>query len=268
MSWIRRRTRRAEQPDERLPDRKFLALVKASLEAFAPGLTEGAELKGNSLLSPHGWAVAVAPPLHGGGQHYDLVALPDVSIQPDVPCFVDCVVAMSADPREAADAWVQTAGACLLELLDQRKRFADQAGPDHRRGVPGWHSIISGAVAFGVDTTENRRMQHALLDANVLHRIADTFTADLESPYFNGVKVFYGGRPGAMETEIRVNGERHEAASAAMAALNLPEPTAFTAVRYYALLLPLWLTPPRRTISRPASTPTMPTARSAPAAAN
>jgi hypothetical protein len=38
---------------------------QASLEAFAPGVTEGAELKGNSLLSPHGWAVAVAPPQHG-----------------------------------------------------------------------------------------------------------------------------------------------------------------------------------------------------------
>ncbi|OIK06317.1 hypothetical protein BIV23_07945 [Streptomyces monashensis] len=181
----------------------------------------------------------MAPPQHGGGRHYDLVALPDVNIQPDVPCFMDCVVAMSADPREAADAWVQTAGACLLELLDQRRRFADQVHPAHERGVPGWHSISSGAVAFGVDITENRRMQHALLDANVPHRIADTFTADLESPFFNGVTVFYGGRPGAMETEIRVNGERHDAASAAMAALNLPEPTTFTAVRYYTLLLPL-----------------------------
>ncbi|WP_306192973.1 DUF6348 family protein [Streptomyces sp. MK5] len=239
MSWIRSRARRAEQPDERLPDTELLALVKAGLEAFAPGVTEGAELKGNSLLSPHGWAVAVAPPRHGGGRHYDLVALPDVSIQPDVPCFTDCVVAISADPREAADAWVQTAGACLLELLDQRERFADQAGPEHERGVPGWRSIISGAVAFGLDTSENRRMQGALLEANVLHRVSDTFIADLESPFFNGVKVFYGGRPGAMETEVRVNGERHEAASAAMAALNLPEPTAFTAVRYYAVLLPL-----------------------------
>lgn len=91
-------------------------------------------------------------------------------------------------------------------------------------------------MAFGLDTTENQRMLGALLDANVLHRIADTFTADLESPFFNSVKVFYAGQPGAMETEVRVNGERHEAASAAMAALNLPEPTTFTAVRYYGLL--------------------------------
>lgn len=239
MSWIRRRARSAEPPAERLSDLAFLSLVKASLEEYAPGVTQGAELKGNSLISPSGWAVAVAPPHHGGGHHYDLVALPDVSLQPDVPCFMDCVVAMSAEPRHAADAWVQTAGACMLELVDRREHFAEHAGPEHQRGVPGWHTITSGAAGFGVDAAENRRLQTALLNANVLHRIADTFTADLESPFFNGVKVFYGGRPGAMEAEVRVNGERHAAASAAMAALNLPEPTAFTTARYYALLLPV-----------------------------
>ncbi|MEV0468701.1 DUF6348 family protein [Streptomyces prunicolor] len=238
MPWIRRRAREAQPPEGRLPDLEFLALVKASLEEYAPGMTRGIELKGNSLSSPGGWAVGVAPPHHGGGHHYDLVALPDVSVQPDVPCFMDCVVAMSGDPRKAADGWVQTAGACMLELLDPRGRFADHVGPDNERGVSGWHSIISGAIGFGLDVAENRRLQSALLDTNVLPRIAGTFTADLESPFFNGVKVFYGGRPGAMECEIRVNGECHETASAAMKALNLPEPKVFTAVRYYALLLP------------------------------
>ncbi|MFF3566023.1 DUF6348 family protein [Streptomyces sp. NPDC002574] len=182
--------------------------------------------------------MAVAPPHHGGGRHYDLVALPDVSVQPDVPCFTDCVVAMSADPADAADAWVETAGACLLELLERQGRFADHASPGDEGGIPGWHTITSGTVAFGLDTAENQRLQEALLDVNVLHRIADTFTADLESPFFNGVKVFYGGQPGAMESEVRINGERHEAASAAMAALDLPEPAVFTAVRRHALLLP------------------------------
>ncbi|MBK3566429.1 MULTISPECIES: DUF6348 family protein [unclassified Streptomyces] len=239
MSWIRRHRRKQEPPAQRLPDLEFLALVRAGLEEFAPGTAQGAQLKGNSLISPDGWAVAVAPPHHGGGHHYDLVALPDVSIQPDVPCFMDCVVSMSADPQDAANTWVQTAGACLLELLDRKEQFANHAGPDARRGVPGWHMITSGAVGLGTDVDENRRLQGALLEANVLHRIADSFTADLESPFFNGVKVFYGGRPGAMQAEIRVNGERHEAASAAMTALGLPEPTAFTAVRSYALLLPL-----------------------------
>ncbi|MFE2584403.1 DUF6348 family protein [Streptomyces sp. NPDC059378] len=238
MPWIRRRARQPEPSPERLPDLEFLALVRASLEEYAPGVTQGAELKGQSLLSPQGWAVAVAPPHHGGGRHYDLVALPDVSIQPDVPCFMDCVVAMSGDPRQAADAWVETAGACLLELLDPQQRFAEHMGPGDERGVPGMHAIISGVVGLGLDASENRRVQTALVEANVLHRLADTFAADLESPFFNGVKVFYGGRPGSMQTEIRVNGERHEAASAAMASLDLPEPSVFTAVRHYALLIP------------------------------
>ena len=239
MSWLRRRQGDAESGARRLPDLTFLALVKASLEEHVPGVTRGAELKGNSLISPRGWAVAVAPPHHQGGHHYDLVALPDVHIQPDVPVFTDCVVAITGDPRHAAEAWVQTAGACLLELLDRRERFARHVRPGDAHGIAGWHTIVSEAVAFGLDTAEARRFQLVLQEANVLPRIAHTFTADLESPFFNGIKVFYGGRPGSMEAEVRINGERHAAASAAMTALNLPEPTTFTAVRYYALLLPV-----------------------------
>jgi hypothetical protein len=239
MPWIRRRAHDADSPPERLPDLEFLALVKASLERSAPGVTEGSELKGNSLSSPHGWAIGVMPPLHGGPRHYDLVAMPDTRLQPDVPCFMDCVVAISGDAPKAADTWVQTAGACMLELLDRRQFFADHADPDDERGVPGWHCIASGAVGLGVDAVESRRLQKSLADANVLHHIADTFTADLESPFFNGIKIFYGGQPGKAQAEIRVNGERHEAASAALAAMGLPEPNAFTMVRSYALLLPM-----------------------------
>jgi hypothetical protein len=238
MSWFRRLTRAAEPPGRRLHDLEFLALVRAALEELAPGVTRGAELKGNSLLSPQGWAIGVSPSDHGGDHHYDLVALPDVSAQPDVPCFIDCVVAMTGDPRLAAGTWAETTGACLLELLDRRGRFADHAGPDHERGIEGMHMVASGAVGLGFDQAENVRLQKVLVEANVLHRIAGTFVADLDSPYFNGVKVYYGGRPGEMETEVRINGVRHELASEALAMLGLPEPTTFTAVRFYALLLP------------------------------
>ncbi|MFD8498069.1 DUF6348 family protein [Amycolatopsis sp. NPDC059657] len=239
MSAMRGRKRDVGSGAERLPDLEFLALVRASLEAYAPGVTRGAELKGNSLVSPQGWVVGVTPPRHGGGHHYDLIAMPDVTIQPDVPCFFDCAVALSGDPRHAADAWTQTAGACLLELLDRRGRFAEHVEPGQARGFPGRHTITSGAIAFGLDPDENRRLQIALLEANVLQSVAGTFTSDLESPFFNGVKVFYGGRPGSMQAEIRVNGERHDAASAAMTALKLPEPATFAVARYYALLLPV-----------------------------
>src|SRR5689334_6526242 len=53
MPWIRRRARDAEPSSERLPDLEFLALVKTGLERYAPGVTEGTELRGNSLSSPH-----------------------------------------------------------------------------------------------------------------------------------------------------------------------------------------------------------------------
>ncbi|MFF2785668.1 hypothetical protein ACFVT6_02650 [Streptomyces sp. NPDC058049] len=65
MSWIRRHLRGAEPRAGRLPDLDFLALVRDALEEVAPGCTAGAELKGNSLESRHGWAVAVGPAGHG-----------------------------------------------------------------------------------------------------------------------------------------------------------------------------------------------------------
>lgn len=244
MPWIRRERHDAEPSPARLPDLEFLDLVRSSLEEWAPGFTQDAELKGQSLLSPQGWVIGMAPQAHGGDHHYDLIAFPHVDpapgvgMQTGIPCFVDCAVAMSGNPRHAADMWVQTAGMCLLELLDGRGRFADHFGPGDQGYIPGWHTIASGAAGFGIDVTQTGNLQAALLGANVLSRVAETFIADLESPFFNGIKVFYGGQPGAMSAEIRVNGARHEAASAAMASLGLPEPTVFTAVRYYALMLP------------------------------
>jgi hypothetical protein len=239
MPWNRRWTRDAQPAGGRLPDLEFLALVKASLEELAPGVTEGARLRANSLMSPtRGWAVGMLPNTHGGPDHYDLAAIPDVSIQPEVPMFLGGVGFM-VKPHPAAALWARTAGACLLELLDRHGRYASHDGPDDERGVPGFHAISSGATALGFDPGENQRLQHALLEANVLHRVANSFTKDLNSPFFNGLKVYWGGLPGKMQAEIRVNGDCHEEASAAMAALNLPEPSAFTAVRCYALLLPV-----------------------------
>lgn len=244
MSLIRRGRRDAEPPPTRIPDLEFLGLVKASLEEYAPGSTEGAWLKGQSLVSPRGWVIGTLPQTHGGDHHYDLIAMPRVDTSPDaglqesLPCFVDCAVAATGDPRHAADLWVQTAGMCLLELRDCRGRFADHFGSGDERGVPGWHMIASGVAGFGFDTAQAERLQAALLSANVLRRVADSFTADLVSPFLNGIKVFYGGRPGSMQAEIRINGAPHAAASAAMAALGLPEPATFAAARYFTLLLP------------------------------
>lgn len=156
MSWIRRRPRATEPPESRLPDLDFLSLIRDALEEVAPGCTAGAELKGNSLESPHGWAVAVGPAGHGDDRHYDLIAFPDVSIQPDVPCFVDCVVVVTT-ARDAAGLWARSAGACMLELLYEREELAEHCGPDAEGGVPGWRSISSGVLAYGLSDRENRR---------------------------------------------------------------------------------------------------------------
>ncbi|MER7762230.1 DUF6348 family protein [Streptomyces sp. NPDC097619] len=241
MSWIRRRGKRPEPDGGRLPALEFLALVRDALEELAPGCTEGAGLKGDSLLSPRGWAVGVAagdPGAAGEAHQYDLIAFPDVGIQPEVPCFVDRAVVVTT-PRDAAVLWARSAGACLLALTDTAYAgLVDDLTPDDPYGVPGWRSLGAGALAYGVSEEENHRLQEALLEADVLGRITPVFAADLASPWFNAVRVFHGGAPGAVRSEVRVNGERHEAASAALAELGLPEPTVFTAVRSFTLLLP------------------------------
>jgi hypothetical protein len=230
---------------ERLPDLDFLALVRDALADLAPGATDGAELKGNSLTSPAGWAVGVLPPDPGAGHAYRLAAIPDVRVQPDVPMFLDTALSATGDPGHAAVAWAQTAGACLLELLDRRGRFARHAGPADDRGLPGRflrpgrYLIESDVVGFGLDAAETGRLRDALRRANVLHRLAAHLTPDLRSPHFNGIRVFWGGPPGQVEAEVRVDGERHPAASAALAELGLPEPAVWTAVRFHALALPL-----------------------------
>src|SRR5260370_42132842 len=82
-----RRAPDAEPSEERLPDLEFLALVHASLEEHAPGVTEGARLKGNSLISPHGWtnALLAANVLHLSRQHVPSICTPGdpVQFQPD-----------------------------------------------------------------------------------------------------------------------------------------------------------------------------------------
>ena len=80
--------------------------------------------------------------------------------------------------------------------MERDGRYADHDGPGSERGVPGFRSITSGATVFGVDEAENRHAQHTLLDANVLHRVAGSLARDLESPFFNGIKVFWGGPAG------------------------------------------------------------------------
>lgn len=102
----------------------------------------------------------------------------------------------------------------LEEIAPRSTEGASLASP-HRTAIPGFRSITSGATVFGVDEAENRHAQHTLLDANVLHRVAGSLARDLESPFFNGIKVFWGGPAGKMTAEIRVNGEPCEEPTAA-----------------------------------------------------
>jgi hypothetical protein len=122
-------------------------------------------------------------------------------------------------------------------MVDRRGKFAEHVAGDDARGVPGWYMLRSGVAAYGQNLAENERLQGWTLRNHVLHRIADALTPGLQHADLNGIKVFYGGLPGSMIAEVRVNGEHDVAASAALAALDWPVPDSFTAVRCYAVLV-------------------------------
>jgi hypothetical protein len=102
-------------------------------------------------------------------------------------------------------------------------------------GLPGWHSVVSGVLAYGPDATSNNALQAALAGHDVLRAIAPQLLPTLDRNTPNGIKVFCRCKPTSGISEVRVNGQRHEEASQALAALSWPEVTAPTSARFYAV---------------------------------
>jgi hypothetical protein len=131
--------------------------------------------------------------------------------------------------------WRETSGACLAEMSTRRGEYASHLDGSDPAGLPGWHSVVSGTLAYGPDSTSNNALQAALLDHEVLHAIAPQLVPALDRPAHNGIKVFYHRTPTSATAEIRVNGLPHQAASQALAALPWPTVTAPTFARFYAV---------------------------------
>lgn len=131
--------------------------------------------------------------------------------------------------------WRETSGACLAEMLTRRSEYAFHIDGSHSSGLPGWHSVVSGALAYGPDAASNDALQAALLDHEVLRTIAPQLVPALDRPTHNGIKVFHHRTPTSATAEIRVNGRPDQAAGRALAALPWPNVTAPTWARFYAV---------------------------------
>ena len=60
---------------------------------------------------------------------------------------------------------------------------------------------------------------------------------EIDRPYLNGIKFFLAGSKDSESAEVRINGRRSEAASAALAALDWPRPEKLAAGRAYVILV-------------------------------
>ncbi|WP_285737786.1 DUF6348 family protein [Kitasatospora phosalacinea] len=129
------------------------------------------------------------------------------------------------DPlRRGVEVWASTAGAALIELVAHNGRFAGHLDPTDPDGLPGWHAIHGGVVGWGTGKRFHD-VQDWLVRNPVLPALAPALGGDLGRDQLVGVQVCFGGGAGRRTAEVRVHGEVHAAASAALAALDWPRVT-------------------------------------------
>ncbi|MEU5382352.1 DUF6348 family protein [Kitasatospora cineracea] len=196
---------------------------------------EGAEVRGPGAL-------AVRPDFSPDGDpdRWDLVFLADRD-RPEtaVPDRVPWIDGGDQDPvRRGVEVWASTTGAALIELVAHNGRFAGHLDPSDPDGLPGWHAVHGGVVGWGTGR-HFHDVQDWLVRNPVLPALAPALGGDLGRDQLVGVQVHFGsGGAGRRVAEVRVHGEPHAAASAALAALDWPQVAEGDAyVRTFVLLV-------------------------------
>jgi hypothetical protein len=231
MIWKRRRS---PNPPERPSNDEIMELLRDALGEIAPPLVDGCQIRNGMLAGVQGWGLMALPNHTDDPRHFDIGFI----LSPQPAILEDCISGIGS-PHEAAAMmvriWRDTSGACLAEMLTRRGEYASHVDESDSAGLPGWHSVVSGVLAYGPDPTSNDTLQAALLNRDVLRAIAPQLVPSLDRPAHNGIKVFYHCTPTSAIAEVRVNGEPHQAASQALAALPWPEVTAPSTARFYAV---------------------------------
>jgi hypothetical protein len=206
-----------------------------ALNALLPGWV----LKGKSIVGPGGAAVRLGQrhPSNAEG-HVDVQFVVDDEAPRRIELW-DCVSGYGATPtaraRFAADLWAQTTAVALLEVKYSKKgEFADHYRGRDAGAFSGWHAIAGGIVGFGKGDSPYQ-LQRWWSQNPILPTLAGALRDSIrEEDCPCGLKILFGGDCVA---EVRVNGELHETASAALATLPWPrlDPPGF--VRSYVLVL-------------------------------
>ncbi|WP_329109140.1 DUF6348 family protein [Micromonospora sp. NBC_01699] len=195
-------------------------------------LTDGPMLRSGSL------GVRVLPSDSDDYRHLDLEILLNVD-RPDVPTVVDCTLGLAADPVEAArqaiQAWIETCLVTVLEMIEQQGRLANHFRSGDQGGFAGWHAIVGSVTGWSVDGSRGK--QEWFAEAMPWSTLAPVIADGLDRPYLNGVRMLVGQGGDFTESEVRINGQRHEPSAAALAALNWPRTDRFGLARTFVLLV-------------------------------
>lgn len=137
--------------------------------------------------------------------------------------LMDCVVGfgdgMEKRAENAATIWISTSATALLELKYSRKgQYADHYMASDPAGLTGWHSICSSIIGWGEGDGGKALQQWWVSSGQVLPALAPALV-DLQGDRPHAIKIFFGG---ADIAEVRVDGQHHDAASAALLALDWP----------------------------------------------
>ena len=195
---------------------------------------EGDRVRGEGTL-------AVVAVTHGDEVtgHLDLGVVLDVD-RPEVPIIWDCAAGLGATAQAATEraieTWAQTTASAVIELLTQRGDFAQHYGADDPQGLAGWHAIHGPILGWGKGSNAPD-LQRWWIDNPILPLLTEELLASLDRPELNGVKIFFGSDAMGSTAEVRINGQRAEATSAALLGLGWPRFAEPAYVRSYVLLV-------------------------------
>lgn len=150
----------------------------------------------------------------------------------------DCVsgfgATLSECARSAARLWGATSAGALLELrYSRRGEFADHFHGNEPQGLVGWHCICGAVIGYGQGDSP-QSLQDWWLSRHAVLPTISPFLRTLADDRPHSIKVFFGAQDVA---EVRVDGDIHEEASAALLSLDWPrlEPVGYIRVFVIAL---------------------------------
>ncbi|MFN7923167.1 MAG: DUF6348 family protein [Bryobacteraceae bacterium] len=151
----------------------------------------------------------------------------------------DCIAGFGAKEGDglahAAEIWSGATLPVCLEIFARDGTFADHYRGNDPRGCAGWHVIHGPWLMFGKGEASDR-LQAWALDNPLLPSVGKLASRSFQRENLNCVKVLFGSGTEDI-AEVRVNGERDEAASEYLRSLPWPRSAGAAFARCYLLFI-------------------------------